>query len=107
MRTAVARHVSPRRSLDKKLIRDLLALENSDAGNAAAFELMHGERFRYNHTSGKWLIWNGQFWIEDRDGEALRATLVTIRCRQMAAVLMPESKKKDMKIKRRYSPAEG
>src|SRR5437870_9472664 len=53
----------------------------TDAGNAEVFEYLHGHRFRYNHTSCKWLVWNGRYWSEDKDGEANRAALATIRAR--------------------------
>jgi putative DNA primase/helicase len=82
----MSKHKRAKRSLTKALVQELLSFEDSDAGNAEAFELLHGHRFRYNHTTGKWLVWNGNHWTEDRDGEALRATLDTVRCRQIAAI---------------------
>src|SRR4029077_8039777 len=88
------KHRDTKLAQDKALVQKLLSLEDSDAGNAEAFEVMHGHRFRYDHTRGKWLVWNGSYWMEDRDGEALRATLDTIRCRQMAAVSIEGGDKK-------------
>jgi putative DNA primase/helicase len=66
----------------------LQSFQNTDAGNAEAFELLHGERFRYDHTKGKWLVWNDRFWVEDKDGEADRAALGTARERLSAAALI-------------------
>ncbi len=65
----------------KAVRRKLPAVQYTDAGNAEVFEYLHGHRFRYNHTSCKWLVWNGQHWSEDKDGEANRAALTTIRAR--------------------------
>jgi hypothetical protein len=66
--------------------RKLLSFQDTDAGNAEAFELLHGHRFRYNHTNGKWLVWTGRHWAEDKDGEANRAALSTLRARLSAAI---------------------
>jgi putative DNA primase/helicase len=71
--------------LDRLVRRKLLSFQDTDAGNAEAFELLEGHRFRYVHTSGKWVIWDGHVWIEDKTGEANRAALSTARTRLVAA----------------------
>jgi putative DNA primase/helicase len=63
-------------------------LNLTDAGNAEAFTILHGERFRYDHSRGKWLVWNGRYWAADENGEADRAALDTARKRLMAAMLI-------------------
>jgi hypothetical protein len=68
-------------------LKRLLDLQDTDAGNAEAFELLHGQRFRFDHDKGKWFVWNGRYWSEDKDGEAQRAALLTARARQSAALL--------------------
>jgi putative DNA primase/helicase len=94
-------HKPKRKNLpvDKAVIQDLLSFVDSDAGNAEAFEFLHGYRFRYNHTSGNWLVWNGRYWMEDQDGEALRATLDVIRLRQIAAITIDDDTLKKRRIK--------
>jgi putative DNA primase/helicase len=85
---------SPEALANKTLQRKLLSFPNSDAGNAEAFELLHGHRFRYNHTSGKWLVWTGRCWIEDKDGEANRAALETVRARLPVAASIKDKEER-------------
>jgi hypothetical protein len=71
---------------DKGRQEKLNAFKNTDAGNAEAFELLHGDRFRFDHDRGKYMVWNQRYWVEDRDGEAMRAALDTVRSLQAAAI---------------------
>ncbi len=84
---------------NKVRIRKLPSFENTDAGNAEAFELLHGHRFRYDHTKGKWLVWNGHYWADDKDGEADRAALETARARLSSAVLLPAGHDRDDSVR--------
>jgi putative DNA primase/helicase len=77
----------------------LLSFEDTDAGNAEAFELLHGHRFRYNRTSSKWLLWNGRYWSIDEMGEAERAALDTVRARRAVAALIKDPKLADQRFK--------
>lgn len=95
----MAKQESPTAAAEKAKIRALQSFQNTDAGNAEAFELLHGERFRYDHTKGSWLVWNGRFWAEDVDGEADRAALRTARERLSAAVLLEHGRDRDASIK--------
>jgi len=63
----------------------LRSFHETDAGNAEAFALLHGHRFRYDRTRGKWRLWNGRYWAADKKGEADRAALHTTRQRLVAA----------------------
>lgn len=76
---------SPEAGANKERSRRLRSFHNTDAGNAQAFELLHGNRFRYDHDRSKWLVWNGRFWERDKDDEADRAALDTARARLAAA----------------------
>lgn len=76
----------------------LLSLQDTDAGNAEAFELLHGNRFRFDHDKGKWLVWNGRYWNEDRDGEAKRAALASARARLSAAMMVKDHDEKVRRI---------
>jgi putative DNA primase/helicase len=69
----------------------LVPLNLTDAGNAEAFAILHGERFRFDHSRGKWLVWNGRYWMADETGEADRAALDTARQRLMAAMLITDT----------------
>ncbi len=77
---------SPEAAANKELSRQLRSFHNTDAGNAQAFELLHGSRFRYDHDRCKWLVWNGRFWERDKDDEMDRAALDTARARLVAAI---------------------
>jgi putative DNA primase/helicase len=79
---------SPIAAAEKAKILKLQSFKDTDAGNAEAFELLHGNRFRYDYTRGKYLSWNNRYWVVDTDGEADRAALETARERYAAAVLM-------------------
>jgi putative DNA primase/helicase len=89
---------SPEAAANKARIRALQSFELTDAGNAEAFELLHGHRFRFNHDNGKWRVWTGLYWAEDKDGEADRAALETARARLRAAALISDSKDRDKAI---------
>lgn len=73
---------------NRERLEKLLSFPDTDAGNAEAFELLHGHRFRYNHTKRKWMLWNSRYWVVDETGEADRAALDTARQRRGAVVLM-------------------
>jgi putative DNA primase/helicase len=79
---------SPIAAANRARIQKLQSFRRTDAGNAEAFELLHGESFRFDHTKEKWLVWNDRYWIEDKDGEADRAALETARERLSAAALI-------------------
>jgi putative DNA primase/helicase len=83
---------SPEAAANKLRRQELLSFRDSDAGNAEAFELIHGHRFRYNRTAGKWLVWNERYWLIDETGEAERAALNTVRARRSAAASISEPK---------------
>jgi putative DNA primase/helicase len=76
---------SPEAAANKERNRQLRSFHRTDAGNAQAFELLHGDRFRYDHDRCKWLVWNGRYWERDKDDEADRAALETARARLEAA----------------------
>jgi putative DNA primase/helicase len=66
---------------------ELCAFRNTDTGNAEAFELLYKQRFRYDHSRKRWMVWNGLCWAADADGEAQRAAIDTARWRNTAAWL--------------------
>jgi len=75
---------------DRKLRLQTLDFPDSDAGNAEALELLHGDCFRFDRTRGKWLEWNGGTWAEDKYGRAIEAALDTARVRRAAAATIDD-----------------
>src|SRR3982074_763285 len=69
------------------MLDELVQLPDSDTGNAEAFEMLYGNRFRYDHSRKGWMVWNGLSWAVDSDGEAERAAIDTARWRGTAALL--------------------
>ena len=67
----------------------------SDLGNARRFVVMHQHHARFDCSSGLWLIWSGQRWKEDPDGEAVRMAKETVRA--MFAELATIDDKEDRK----------
>jgi putative DNA primase/helicase len=87
------------RPITASLVEQLRVLKSTNAGNGEAFALLHGERFRYEHSKGRWLVWNGLYWAEDNDGEADRAALDTARQRLSAAAFIKHSQDQDIAVK--------
>lgn len=87
---------SPQAAANRERLVKLQSLHRTDAGNAEAFALLHGDQFRYDHNRGKWLAWNGRFWEFDATDQVERAALHTARQRLLAAVLVtdPDERKK-------------
>ena len=81
---------SPEAAANRERIRLLNSFHLTDAGNAEAFALLHGHRFRYDRTRGKWRVWNGRYWADDEKGEADRAALDVARQRLFAAALVAD-----------------
>jgi putative DNA primase/helicase len=68
-------------------VADLLRSANlTDMGNAECLALLHGDKLRYDHTRGRWLIWTGERWAMDEDGTANRLMLDTARNRYKAGL---------------------
>jgi putative DNA primase/helicase len=51
----------------------------TDLGNAGRFRLDHGCDTRYCHPWGKWLVWDGTRWAEDRTAAVGRMARSTVR----------------------------
>src|SRR5215472_10731478 len=48
---------SPKATVDQLRLHQLLSCNDTDSGNAEAFALLHGHRFRFDHTSKHWRMW--------------------------------------------------
>jgi putative DNA primase/helicase len=95
----MAKTESPIAAAENAKIHKLQSCQDTDAGNSDAFELLYGERFRYDHTKGKWFVWNDRYWAEDVDGEADRAALETARERLSAAAQVAHDQDREKAIK--------
>lgn len=51
----------------------------TDVGNAKRLIAHHGQNIRYNYTSGKWLTWKGNRWLEDNTDEIKRLAKETVK----------------------------
>lgn len=71
-----------RRSADVRLGR----FPRTDAGNAEIFAALYGDRLRYDHRRGEWLIYGPHWWHPDVDGEVLRLAKEAARKRYLAAM---------------------
>jgi putative DNA primase/helicase len=49
-----------------------LLKDRTDSGNAEILAHFHGEDLRYDHGCGRWIVWRGNRWEEDADGEPPR-----------------------------------
>ena len=81
---------SPEAAANRQRVAMLQSFHITDTGNAEAFALLHGGRFRYDHSRGKWLVWNGMYWVTGETGEAERAAVLTARERLLAAMLITQ-----------------
>lgn len=53
----------------------------SDGGNAELFAWRHKDGLRFDHRQNRWLIWNGQRWIEDAQDQVHRLAKQAARYR--------------------------
>ena len=83
----------------RRLWPELNKLPLTETGNAEAFGLLFGDRFRYNWTAKEWLYWDGRRWACDTTGEAERAMLLAIRERGSAAFQIEEESERKNRIK--------
>lgn len=63
----------------------LLHFNRTDAGNAELFAHLYGERLRYDHKRGRWLVWGEHRWQPDADGDLGRLAKDAARARYEAA----------------------
>jgi putative DNA primase/helicase len=54
-------------------------INQTDLGNAARLVKQFGDKIRYCHTFGQWLIWNEIRWQADTTGEIERLAKITVR----------------------------
>ena len=77
----------------------LLAANRTDLGNAERFVAFAGDRFRYVHTWGSWLFFDGKRWCKDGDGGATRWCRDTLRAVAAEAGTLSEAEARDQLLK--------
>lgn len=63
----------------------LLRFAITDTGNAEMFAHLYGQACRYDHQRGRWLLWKGDWWGPDADGQLYRWAAEAARHRARAA----------------------
>ena len=71
----------------------------SDAGNAEMLAYHYGDKIRYNHSEGKWFIWNGDYWEQDVSKKVFEYAKKTAKQRQLNALNITDSTKKILSLK--------
>ena len=73
--------------------------KKSDMGNAEYLCDLFGEKIRYNHTIGKWNIWEGQYWKPDRINKIYQLAKDSARKRQAKALTILDTQQKGNELK--------
>lgn len=55
------------------------SLHLTDLGNAERLIAHHGDNIRFNCDAGRWIVWDGHRWLDDRTGQVERFAKQTIR----------------------------
>jgi putative DNA primase/helicase len=72
----------------------------TDAGNAEMFADLSKDDLRYDHKQGQWLVWRGNWWSEDKEGEITRRAKAVARLRaEQAQGLAEDDKNKKLEAK--------
>lgn len=66
----------------------------TDAGNAELVASLYGDRIRYDHQRGRWLVWDRHRWTPDPDGALWRLAIEAARTRARSAADMPGDRAK-------------
>lgn len=71
----------------------------SDAGNAEMLAFHYGDKIRYNHSEGKWFIWNGNYWEQDVSKKVYEYAKETAKLRQNDSLSITDFTKKVLSLK--------
>jgi len=66
----------------------------SDLGNAQILAELHSDKLKFNHTSGEWLIWNGQYWEKDNRSNRYNYATDVSKYRQNKSIKLERDKEK-------------
>ncbi|HXH21598.1 MAG TPA: hypothetical protein VNN10_06180 [Dehalococcoidia bacterium] len=79
--------------------RRLTDFPRTDSGNAELLAQLYGDRLRYDHGRGRWLLWRETKWAEDKDGEVHRLAKEAVRQRFLAASGLEDPEEKQAQAK--------
>ena len=66
----------------------IAAFAHTDSGNAELFAHLWGDRVRFDHRLGRWLVWDRHRWTPEATGELIRLAIAAARARAKAAADM-------------------
>ena len=72
-----------------------LRFPRTDSGNAELFAHLYGERVRFDHRRGRWLLWTGQRWEEDGAERVYQLAKDATRWRYAQAPAIDDLKERD------------
>jgi putative DNA primase/helicase len=84
---------------DQLLYGDPNKLHLTDLGNAETIAALHGQHVRFDHMQGRWLIWCGQRWKPDTNGEIARIAITTVRERMKLALTITDREQRTEALK--------
>ena len=82
-----------------RLVGDPSELHFTDTGNAEIIASLYGQRVRYDHLQGRWLIWSGHRWKPDSSGEITRIAIEAVRERMKLSLAITDKEKRKEAIK--------
>lgn len=70
------------------------SFHTTDTGNAEWLAELYGDRIRYDHLRGRWLVWRKHYWQEDESGRIYRLAIEAVRelYLQSAKIVKPEER---------------
>jgi len=84
----------------------ILSFNNTDAGFSELFSFHNAGKLKYDHSTGKWLLWTGHYWASDDKFEILNLAKDSARTFRRAALATPDPGQQ-MNLLRRASQMEG
>jgi putative DNA primase/helicase len=75
------------------------AYPQTDAGSAELFASLYGDRLRYDHRRGRWLLWTGHYWTADCLAAIRGMAIEAARVRYRRAESIPDSKEREVEAK--------
>ena len=78
----------------------------TDTGNAELIASLYGDKIRYDHKRGRWLVWGEHRWIPDADESVKRIAIKCARKRYQQAVEIPDTRERE-KVSRWAIQSEG
>lgn len=87
-------HESPEWNPRKEPV-GLAAFALTDSGNAELFAYLNGDKVRYDHQRGRWLVWDRHRWTADPNGALTRMAIETARARYRAGEELESSEARE------------